>query len=81
MKNIKYTVELTDTFGGEANYSWVKRKTLIVPDTITDLALIRRAKSALGISGERTTTEDYGDTITVRFPRHTCMLAFITPQD
>ena len=22
---MKYTVEMTDTFGGEANYSWVKR--------------------------------------------------------
>ena len=28
----KYSVEYTDTFGGEANYSWVKRETIEVPE-------------------------------------------------
>jgi hypothetical protein len=28
----KYNVEYTDTFGGEANYSWVKRKTIYMPE-------------------------------------------------
>jgi hypothetical protein len=27
-----YDVELTDTFGGEANYSWVKRSAVKVPE-------------------------------------------------
>ena len=28
MSRDKYNVEYTDTFGGEANYSWVKRATI-----------------------------------------------------
>lgn len=28
----KYNVEYTDTFGGEANYCWVKRATVTVPE-------------------------------------------------
>ena len=28
----KYQVELTDTFGGEANYSWVRRAVITVPE-------------------------------------------------
>jgi hypothetical protein len=27
-----FNVEYTDTFGGEANYSWVRRATVTVPD-------------------------------------------------
>lgn len=27
-----YSVEYTDTFGGEANYCWVKRATVTMPD-------------------------------------------------
>ena len=29
-----YSYEFTDTFGGEANYSWVKRGTVSVPEAI-----------------------------------------------
>lgn len=28
----KYDVEYTDTFGGEANYSWVKRAVITMPE-------------------------------------------------
>lgn len=28
----KYSVEYTDTFGGEANYSWVRRATVTMPE-------------------------------------------------
>jgi hypothetical protein len=27
-----YSVEYTDTFGGEANYSWVRRATVQMPE-------------------------------------------------
>ena len=27
-----YDIELTDTFGGEANYSWVKRASVTMPE-------------------------------------------------
>ncbi len=29
MSKCVYSLELTDTFGGEANYSWVRRETLV----------------------------------------------------
>ena len=71
-----YDVELTDTFSGEANYSWVERATIKAPLDAADSLLVRRAKRALGLSG-RHVTESYGDSITVRFPR-LCVVLFIT---
>ena len=44
-------VEYTDLFAGEANYAWVKRFDFDCTD-MTDLQIIRRAKSELGISGK-----------------------------
>ena len=49
---MKAHVEYTDLFGGEANYAWVKRFDFDCTD-MTDLQIIRRAKSELGISGKR----------------------------
>lgn len=31
---LKYNVECTDTFGGEANYSWVRRASVTMPEMI-----------------------------------------------
>ena len=45
-------VEYTDLFCGEANYAWVKRFDFDCTG-MTDLQIIRRAKSELGISGKR----------------------------
>ena len=75
---MKFEAELTDTFGGEANYSWVRRRTFEAPPDISDLALVRRAKRELGITGERTTTETIGSDFQLSFPRRVCMVAFIT---
>ena len=46
------SVEYTDLFGGDANYSWARRFDFDCTD-MTDLQIIRRAKSELGISGKR----------------------------
>lgn len=54
-------VEYTDTFGGEANYSWVKRETLTLPVGLSDLAIMRRAKSAMGLNGARGRSYSHGD--------------------
>lgn len=54
-------VEYTDTFGGEANYCWVKRETLTLPVGISDTAIMRRAKAAMGLTGARGRVESYGD--------------------
>lgn len=46
--NIQY--EMTDTFCGEANYSWVKRGTIECKpgEEYSDLAAIRRVKKSIG---------------------------------
>ncbi len=72
-----YEVEVTDTFGGEANYSWVRRERFEAPEGATRRAIVRRAKSAAGLSGVRCDTHDYGDLIELR-PRGACIVAFVT---
>lgn len=72
-----FEVEVTDTFGGEANYSWVRRYTLDLPADASRVRVIRAAKKAAGWTG-RTTTEEYGDTYTVRPPATVCMVMFVT---
>jgi len=54
-------LEYTDTFGGEANYCWVNRESLELPQGISDRALVRRAKAALGLSGVRGRMDAHGD--------------------
>ena len=77
-----YSVELTDTFGGDANYSWVKRATVAMPELthygydgstgyakankIYKRELMKRAKAAVGLTGVRGRVEDYGDSIAFR---------------
>ena len=70
-------VEYTDTFGGEANYCWVRRETLTLPAGISDLAIMRRAKAAMGISGMRGRTSNYGDGFEFR-PYGSCTVMFVT---
>ena len=69
--------ELTDTFGGEANYSWVRRATFTVPASTSDRAIVRRAKKALEITGMPCRTSTLGDMIQLD-PRNWCARAFIT---
>lgn len=68
--------EITDTFGGETNYSWVRRAEVSIVGA-GNRAVVRRAKKALGVSGERTITHDFGDSIQLDFVGQ-CKRAFIT---
>lgn len=74
--NILY--EVTDTYAGEANYSWVKRGTVECKEgeSYSDLAAIRRVKKAIGWNGTRCKVENYGDTIVLR-PVGYCQVCFI----
>ena len=74
---MKVNVEVTDTMGHEPNYSWVKRKTIDMPDGLSNYAAVRRAKYAIGWNGKRCLTNDFGDTIELR-PYGECQVAFIT---
>ena len=88
-----YAIEITDTFAGEANYSWVKRDTITMPEITVfgyDGAqgyakanqrfrrqLVRKAKAIAGWTGARCKTYDHGDMIEIR-PRGACLVAFVT---
>ena len=73
---MKFRIEYTDTFGGDANYSWVLRAEFKAPDNATDALLMRRAKKALGLSGVRGRRESWGETIVFR-PWGACTILFI----
>jgi len=87
-----YNVEYTDTFGGEANYSWVNRTVIRMPelthygyDGSSNYAaanammvrdLKRRAKAWAGLSGARGEWEDWGDSWAFR-PRGRATILFV----
>lgn len=76
----KYSVEYTDTFGGEANYSWVERRSVAMPELthygydggtnyskankVFERELMRKAKASVGLTGVRGTVTRYGDEMT-----------------
>jgi hypothetical protein len=73
--------EYTDTFGGEANYSWVKRVEL--PKQLehhTPREIMRRAKAEMGLTGVRGRTYTGGDMIEFR-PYGMCTVLFVFWQE
>ena len=73
-----WTVELTDTFGGQANYSWVRRDSFELPASASDRRIISTAKAALGLTGQRCRRFDYGEGFELR-PSGSCTVAFVLP--
>lgn len=71
--------EITDTYGGDANYSWVKcGKIRCKPsENYSDLAAVRRVKKDAGWENVRCKREDYSDMIVLR-PSGQCAVMFIT---
>lgn len=70
-------IEITDTFAGEANYSWRRRSSLELPDNKSDTAIIRAVKKAIGWNNLRTRTDKFGEMIQLT-PFHDCMTCFIS---
>ncbi len=68
------TFEYTDTFGGEANYCWVKRYHCAVD--MTAKSALRLAKRLFGLTGTRCRVENQGDLIAI-YPRNCCTVAFV----
>lgn len=54
-------VELTDTFGGEANYTWVNRAEVTLPARAEDREIMRRAKAVVNLHGARGRWTSFGD--------------------
>lgn len=91
-----YNVEYTDTFAGEANYSWVRRATVTMPELthygydggtnyakankVFQRELMKRAKAAVGITGARGHTYHHGDMSEFR-PHRMCTVLFVTYAD
>jgi hypothetical protein len=75
---VKFQAEYTDTMGGEANYSWVRRAEFSLPDDASDLRIVRRAKAELGLTGQRCRRFDLGEAIELR-PYSECTVVFISP--
>ena len=88
----KYDIEYTDTFAGEANYCWVKRAVIDVPEWPHfkgwdgngriepkgyRSTLMRRAKESVGLTGVKGRTTDFGDVIEFR-PYGMCTVLFVT---
>jgi hypothetical protein len=71
----KIIFEHTDTFGGESNYSWVRREEYTGKNK-SDLAIVRAAKKFAGISGVRSRVESYGDMLAI-YPAGICQVVFI----
>ena len=89
---MQFSVEITDTFAGEANYSWVRRHSFTMPElthygydgsqgyTKANKAfnrqLVRKAKALAGWTGHRCKVEHYGDTVRIE-PVGACLVAFV----
>jgi hypothetical protein len=74
---LTFDCELTDTFGGEPNYSWVQRAQIELPDGASDRQIVTAGKAALGLTGVRCRTESIGDCFQL-YPYGSCAVAFIT---
>jgi hypothetical protein len=55
--------EYTDTFGGEPNYSWARRRSFTVTESMSNRTIMRKAKRLLGLTGMRGRTDSWGDVI------------------
>jgi hypothetical protein len=91
-----YNVEYTDTFAGEANYAWVRRATVTMPELthygydggtnyakankVYQRELMKRAKAEMGLTGARGRTYHHGDMSEFR-PYGSCTVLFITYAD
>lgn len=93
---MNYNVEYTDTFGGEANYSWVRRATITMPELthygydggtnyckankVFRRELMKKAKAAIGLTGLRGRINDFGDMIAF-YPYKSCTVLFVSYSD
>lgn len=65
----EYSYELTDTFGGELNYSWVRRGKIRATSM---LGAVRIAKRETGLNGQACARHDFGDSVELR-PYGACL--------
>lgn len=75
---MKANIEFTDTYGGQSNYSWVRRASFD-GEGLSDRAIVRRAKALMGLTGTRCNRrESFGDTIALWGLDGSATVLFIT---
>lgn len=62
--------EKTDTFAGEANYGWVERETLVLPDDTPDRMVVALARRWAGYTGRGSEWEKMGGNDDIRIKPH-----------
>lgn len=78
---IAWEIETTDTFGGEANYSWCNRETLELPEGLTERQTVLRLRKAAGLNGYPARTEPMQDGYVFRYPAGDCTVTFAVPRN
>jgi hypothetical protein len=75
---LHFTFEYTDTFGGEANYAWVRRVHRYLNADISDAKLKREAKRVMNMSGVRGRWESHSDEVLAFYPSGIAAVLFVT---
>ena len=75
-KMMKVTVTQTDTFNGEANYSWANRYEFAINSEASQRNIVRKAKFLAGMTGVKADTFDYDSGLTIR-PRGYNQVIFV----
>lgn len=77
MSEREVCIEVTDTYCGEANYSWLDRTSIWMDENASDLEIIRKVKNVLGLSGHKCKVTNYGDVFEID-PQGQCIRVFVT---
>jgi hypothetical protein len=70
------TVTHTDTYCGEANYSWARQYEFDEWSGAARRTIVMRAKREAGLTGVSCDVADYGDQLTIK-PRGLCQILFV----
>lgn len=71
-----FKIEITDTYGENANYSWVVRGVLLLSDAPTRRQVVTAAKRFAGWTGQPCEVHHYGGEIEIR-PKGVNAVAFV----
>lgn len=76
-----FSVQYTDTIGGQPNYDKdkIERETVSLADDSTDRQIVLACKNVMGLSGVKCDREEDGETTILR-PRGLSKIMFIDPQ-
>ncbi len=75
-KMMNVIVTHTDTFGGEANYGWVKRHEFTIHKHASQRNITRKVKALAGMTGVKSDTFDYDVGLTIK-PRGYNQVIFV----